>query len=159
MSIDPALSYSATIKTDLGDIVVDLLADKAPNTVNNFVFLAREGYYEGVIFHRVIKDFMAQTGDPSGTGTGGPGYSFADEFHPDLRHNGPGVLSMANAGPNTNGSQFFITHVATPWLDDKHSVFGKVTAGMDVVLAIPERDPSDVSAEAVRILSVEIGEK
>ena len=159
MSIDPTQSYSATIKTDLGDIVIDLWADKVPTTVNNFVFLAREGYYDGVIFHRVIKDFMAQTGDPTGTGTGGPGYSFADEFHSELRHDGPGVLSMANAGPNTNGSQFFITHVATPWLDDKHSVFGKVASGMEVILAIPERDPSETSAEAIRILSVEIKER
>lgn len=159
MEIDSKKSYSATIKTDLGDIVLSLFADKVPNTVNNFVFLARQGYYDGTIFHRVIKDFMAQGGDPTGTGTGGPGYRFADEFHPSLRHNQPGVLSMANAGPGTNGSQFFITHVPTPWLDQKHSVFGQVTAGLDVLLSIPERDPRAVNSPAVKLLSVVIEEK
>jgi cyclophilin family peptidyl-prolyl cis-trans isomerase len=139
MGIDPQKSYTATIQTAGGDIVLQLFADKAPNTVNNFVFLAREGFYDGVIFHRVIENFMVQGGDPTGTGLGGPGYSFADEFHPELRHDGPGVLSMANAGPNTNGSQFFITHVATPHLDGKHSVFGRVTGGLDVLMAIPVR--------------------
>ncbi|MEW6568987.1 MAG: peptidylprolyl isomerase [Chloroflexota bacterium] len=158
MVIDPGKRYRATIKTDKGDIRIQLHADKAPRTVNNFVFLAREGFYDGVIFHRVIQGFMAQGGDPSGTGRGGPGYMFADEFHPGLRHDGPGVLSMANAGPDTNGSQFFITHVATPWLDDKHSVFGKVVEGMDVVLAIPPRDPSNPKAPAVAIRSIEIRE-
>ena len=141
MVIDPAKRYTATISTDSGDIVVELFADKAPHTVNNFVFLAREGYYDGVTFHRVIKGFMAQGGDPTGTGRGGPGYKFADEFHPALRHDQPGILSMANAGPGTNGSQFFITYVATPHLDGKHTVFGRVIEGMDVVEAIPERDP------------------
>ncbi len=159
MTIDPERTYNATIKTAGGDIGLELHADKAPRTVNNFVFLAREGYYDGVIFHRVINSFMAQTGDPTGTGMGGPGYNFEDEFHPDLRHDGPGVLSMANAGPNTNGSQFFITHVATDWLDDKHSVFGHVTSGMDVVLAIPERDPSNRDAPAVTIETIEITEQ
>lgn len=159
MAIDATKSYQATISSDAGEIVLDLWAEQAPKTVNNFVFLAREGYYDGVIFHRVIKDFMAQTGDPTGTGTGGPGYSFEDEFHPELRHDDPGVLSMANSGPNTNGSQFFITHAATPWLDDKHSVFGKVASGMEVVLGIPERDPSDASAPAATIQSIEITEK
>lgn len=158
MSLDPTKRYQAVIKTDKGDIQIDLEGQKAPNTVNNFVFLAREGYYDGVMFHRVIADFMAQTGDPTGTGSGGPGYTFADEFHPDLRHDGPGVVSMANAGPGTNGSQFFITHVATPWLDDKHSVFGKVSGGMDVLLSIPERDPSQRDAPAVRIRTIEINE-
>ena len=141
MVIDPAKRYTATIATDRGDIVVELFADKVPATVNNFVFLARDGYYDGVTFHRVIADFMAQTGDPTGTGRGGPGYKFADEFDPSLRHDGPGVLSMANAGPGTNGSQFFITYKATPHLDGKHAVFGRVIEGMDVVYAIPERDP------------------
>lgn len=158
MTIDPAVSYQATIVTDAGEIVLELFADKAPNTVNNFVFLARQGYYDGVIFHRVIDDFMAQTGDPTGTGTGGPGYKFADEFHPSLRHDAPGVLSMANAGPGTNGSQFFITHVPTPWLDDKHSVFGKVAEGMQVLLSIPARDPSNPSAPATTIQTIEISE-
>lgn len=140
MKLDPTKSYTATIKTNRGDIVIDLFADKTPRTVNNFVFLAKDGYYNGVIFHRVIDNFMVQTGDPTGTGRGGPGYKFADEFHPSLRHTGPGILSMANAGPGTNGSQFFITHVKTDWLDGKHSVFGKVREGMDVVNAIRQGD-------------------
>ncbi len=158
LSIDPARSYQATIKTDEGDILIQLFAAEVPQTVNNFVFLAKEGFYDGVIFHRVIKDFMVQGGDPTGTGRGGPGYSFADEFHPELRHDAPGILSMANAGPNTNGSQFFITHVPTPWLDDKHAVFGKVIEGMDVVLAIPERDPNNMNAPAVKIDTIVINE-
>jgi cyclophilin family peptidyl-prolyl cis-trans isomerase len=157
-SLDPEKTYAATIKTDLGDIVCKLHADKAPNTVNNFVFLAREGFYDGVVFHRVITDFMAQGGDPTGTGTGGPGYTFADEFHPDLRHDGPGVLSMANAGPNTNGCQFFITHVATPHLNDRHSVFGMITNGLDVLMSIPPRDPRNVNAPAVKIHTIDIVE-
>jgi len=140
MQIDTTKSYTATIKTNRGDIVIDLFADKTPKTVNNFVFLAKDGYYNGVKFHRVIADFMVQTGDPTGTGRGGPGYRFADEFHPTLRHSGPGILSMANAGPGTNGSQFFITHVKTDWLDGKHSVFGKVREGQDVVNAIRQGD-------------------
>src|SRR3972149_365137 len=114
MAIDAKKNYRATFHTEKGDFVVELFADRAPKTVNNFVFLAREGFYNGVAFHRVIRDFMAQGGDPTGSGSGGPGYQFADEFHPGLRHDGPGVLSMANAGPNTNGSQFFITHPAPP---------------------------------------------
>ncbi|HHH83396.1 MAG TPA: peptidylprolyl isomerase [Chloroflexi bacterium] len=158
MVIDPAKNYRARIATDVGEIVFHLHADKAPTTVNNFVFLAREGYYDGVIFHRVIAEFMAQTGDPTGTGRGGPGYTFEDEFHPKLRHDGPGVLSMANAEPNTNGSQFFITHVATPWLDDKHSVFGRLEEGLDVLLSIPPRDPAQVDAPAIRIRYIEIEE-
>ena len=123
----------ATIKTDRGDIRLELFREQVPNTVQNFVELTEKGYYNGLTFHRVIPDFMIQAGCPQGTGTGGPGYEFEDEFHPDLRHSGPGILSMANAGPNTNGSQFFITHVATPHLDNKHSVFGKVIEGQDVV--------------------------
>ncbi len=141
LTIDPSRRYVATISTELGDIVLELYADKVPVTVNNFVFLAREGFYDGCTFHRVIKDFMVQGGDPTGTGRGGPGYRFADEFHPKLKHDGAGVVSMANAGPDTNGSQFFITHVATPHLDGRHAVFGHVIEGMDVVMAIPERDP------------------
>lgn len=140
MVIDPKKQYTATIQTNRGEIVIDLFADKTPRTVNNFVFLARDGFYDGIKFHRVIPDFMIQTGDPEGTGRGGPGYKFADEFHPSLRHSGPGILSMANAGPNTNGSQFFITHVKTDWLDDRHSVFGKVRSGQDVVDSIRQGD-------------------
>ena len=158
MSLDASKSYRATIKTDKGDIHLTLESQKVPKTVNNFVFLARQGFFDGVVFHRVIADFMAQTGDPTGTGSGGPGYKFADEFHPDLRHDGPGVLSMANAGAGTNGSQFFITHVATPWLDDKHSVFGRVSGGLDVLLSIPVRDPSKRNSPAVRIHTIEISE-
>ena len=115
-----------TIKTNRGDIRLELYNDKAPKTVANFEKLAGEGFYDGLKFHRVIEDFMVQTGCPKGTGTGDPGYKFADEFHKDLKHDKPGILSMANSGPNTNGSQFFITHVPTPWLDGKHSVFGRV---------------------------------
>ena len=140
MQLDPAKAYTAKIQTNRGEIVIDLHADKVPNTVNNFVALARDGFYDGVSFHRVIADFMVQTGDPTGSGRGGPGYRFNDEFHPELVHDGPGVLSMANAGPNTNGSQFFITHVATNWLDNKHAVFGKVRSGQDVVNAIQQGD-------------------
>ena len=158
MVIDPAKRYSATIATERGDIVVELYADKAPVTVNNFVFLARDGYYDGVTFHRVIANFMAQTGDPTGTGRGGPGYKFSDEFEPSLRHDGPGVLSMANAGPNSNGSQFFITHKATPHLDGKHAVFGRVVEGMDVVYSIPERDPGSAREPGLAMTSVTITE-
>jgi cyclophilin family peptidyl-prolyl cis-trans isomerase len=159
MVIDSKKQYSATFKTDKGDFTIELYADKAPKTVNNFVFLAREGFYNGVTFHRVIKGFMAQGGDPTGTGGGGPGYKFGDEFHPSLRHNAPGILSMANAGPGTNGSQFFITHGPTPHLDNKHSVFGKVTSGMDVVLSIPERDPGRAREPGTKINSIEISEQ
>jgi peptidyl-prolyl cis-trans isomerase B (cyclophilin B) len=130
----------ATITTNRGVIRLKLHADKVPNTVANFEKLVTSGFYNKLKFHRVIADFMVQTGCPKGTGTGGPGYTFKDEFHKDLKHDGPGVLSMANAGPNTNGSQFFITHVATPWLDGKHSVFGQVIEGMDVVNAIKQGD-------------------
>ncbi len=130
----------ATIETSKGTIRCELFDTQVPNTVANFEKLAGEGFYDGLKFHRVIADFMIQTGCPKGTGTGGPGYTFADEFHPDLKHDGPGVLSMANAGPNTNGSQFFITHVSTPWLDGKHSVFGRVLEGQDVVDAIRQGD-------------------
>ena len=158
MSIDPKKVYTATLHTDKGDIEIRLHADKTPKTVNNFVFLARQGFYNGTVFHRVIANFMVQGGDPTGTGRGGPGYDFGDEFHYNLKHDKPGVLSMANAGPNTNGSQFFITHVATPWLDNKHSVFGQVTKGMEVVFSIPERDPSNVNAPAVHISSIDINE-
>jgi peptidyl-prolyl cis-trans isomerase B (cyclophilin B) len=131
---------TATIDTSRGAVKLKLYDDKAPKTVANFEKLAKQGFYNGLKFHRVIENFMVQTGCPQGTGTGGPGYKFADEFHPDLKHSGAGVLSMANSGPNTNGSQFFITHVATPWLDGKHSVFGQVVEGQDVVNAIRQGD-------------------
>jgi len=131
---------TAMIETDKGTIRLELYDDKTPKTVANFQKLADDGFYDGLTFHRVIPDFMIQGGCPLGTGRGGPGYTFEDEFHPDLRHDGPGVLSMANAGPNTNGSQFFITHVATPWLDGKHSVFGRVIEGQEVVNAIKQGD-------------------
>jgi peptidyl-prolyl cis-trans isomerase B (cyclophilin B) len=130
----------ATIKTNKGDIQVELYGAEVPKTVANFEKLAGEGFYNGIKFHRVIADFMIQTGCPDGNGTGDAGYKFDDEFHPDLRHDSAGILSMANAGPNTNGSQFFITHGPTPHLDGKHSVFGKVIGGMEVVNAIEKGD-------------------
>ena len=158
MILDLTKKYQAILQTEKGDIEVDLFADKVPETVNNFVFLAKEGYYNGTIFHRVIENFMAQGGDPTGTGRGGPGYQFSDEFDPDLRHNKPGVLSMANAGPNSNGSQFFITHIPTPWLDNRHSVFGQVARGMDTLLSIPPRDPSKPDYPGIKLLNVTIHE-
>ena len=159
MSIDPTKSYTATFNLDNGEtFTVELFAEQAPNTVSNFVFLAKDGFYDGVTFHRVIPGFMAQGGDPTGTGRGGPGYRFGDEFHPDLRHDRPGILSMANAGPNTNGSQFFITFAPTPHLDDHHAVFGAVTDGMDVVNAIAPRDPASARTPGVAITSITITE-
>jgi len=158
MQIDPKKNYRANMETDKGTMIIELFADKTPNTVNNFVFLSREGYYDGVIFHRVIDNFMVQGGDPTGTGMGGPGYKFGDEFDTSLKHDRQGVLSMANAGPGTNGSQFFITHVPTPWLDGKHSVFGQVVEGLDVLMSIPARDPNNRNAPAVKITRVTIEE-
>lgn len=158
MEIDPKKKYTARMETDKGTIVIELFADKAPKTVNNFVFLSRQGFYEGVIFHRVIANFMVQGGDPTGSGSGGPGYKFEDEFHASLRHDKRGTLSMANAGPGTNGSQFFITHGPTPHLDNKHSVFGQVIEGEDVLMSIPPRDPSNRNAPAVKIVRIEIVE-
>jgi cyclophilin family peptidyl-prolyl cis-trans isomerase len=140
IKINPTQTYTATLETNRGPIVMQLYAAQTPRTVNNFVCLAEDGYYDGVTFHRVIENFMIQGGDPTGTGRGGPGYNFKDEFDPKLKHDRPGVLSMANAGPNTNGSQFFITHVPTPWLDGKHTVFGQVISGQDVVNAIEQGD-------------------
>ncbi len=131
----------ATLTTNKGEIRLELHADKTPKTVANFEKLVADGFYDGLIFHRVIDDFMVQGGCPEGTGTGGPGYNFEDEFHPELKHETPGVLSMANSGPNTNGSQFFITHVPCPWLDGKHTVFGRVIDdGQAVVNAIRQGD-------------------
>ena len=140
MSIDKTKKYTATFETSRGKIVCDLFAAEAPNTVSNFVFLARENFYDGTTFHRVIQDFMIQGGDPTGTGRGGPGYKFADEFKGNPHKHQVGSLSMANAGPNTNGSQFFITHIVTDWLDGKHTVFGKVTSGQEVVNATQQGD-------------------
>lgn len=156
--LDITKSYTARFKTDKGDIVVELYADRVPLTVENFVNLARAGFYDGTTFHRVIGGFMAQGGDPTGTGTGGPGYQFGDEFDPSLRHDAPGTLSMANAGPGTNGSQFFITYGPTPHLDNRHSVFGRVTDGMDVVMSLRERDPQRDREPGDRIETIEIAE-
>ena len=157
--IDPSKSYTATIQMAKGgSIVIELAAADAPVTVNNFVFLARAGFYDSVTFHRVIPGFMAQTGDPTGTGSGGPGYRFRDEFSPRLRHDGSGVLSMANAGPNTNGSQFFITYDATSHLDNVHSVFGKVVSGMDLLVGLSPRNPSEARTPGDVITTIEIEE-
>lgn len=134
-----AADLKVCFKTNKGDINLNLYANKVPNTVANFVNLCTRGFYNDVVFHRVIPDFMVQGGDPTGSGRGGPGYKFADEIDPSLKHTGPGTLSMANAGPNTNGSQFFITHVETSWLDGKHAVFGK-TSDMNVVNSIVQGD-------------------
>ncbi|MBN1231218.1 MAG: peptidylprolyl isomerase [Anaerolineales bacterium] len=159
MVINPKKKYKAVMVTDLGEFTLALFADKVPETVNNFVFLAGEGFYDNTIFHRVIDNFMVQGGDPTGTGRGGPGYRFSDEFHPKLKHNKRGILSMANAGPNTNGSQFFITHVPCPWLDEKHAVFGELVEGDDVFSKIPARDPSQIHSPAIKLLKVNIIEE
>ena len=140
MTIDPKKKYTATFDTSKGSIVCDLFAKDAPATVNNFVFLARDHFYDDTKFHRVIPDFMVQGGDPEGTGRGGPGYRFEDEVRNNPHKHQVGSLSMANAGPNTNGSQFFITHVVTDWLDGKHTVFGQVRSGQNVVNAIKQAD-------------------
>jgi peptidyl-prolyl cis-trans isomerase B (cyclophilin B) len=140
MTIDPNRQYTATFDTSKGSITCELFAKDAPETVNNFVFLARDGFYDGTTFHRVIADFMVQGGDPTASGRGGPGYRFADELKNNPRRHQVGSLSMANAGPNTNGSQFFITHIVTDWLDGKHTVFGQVTTGQDVVNAVKQGD-------------------
>lgn len=159
MVITQGKRYIATFHTDGGDFQVELFASQAPQTVNNFVFLARDGYYNDTTFHRVMHNFMAQGGDPTGTGTGGPGYKFADERSAlALKHDSEGVLSMANAGANTNGSQFFITYGPTPHLNGKHAVFGKVISGMDVVRSIRERDPQRAREPGTRLYSIDISE-
>jgi peptidyl-prolyl cis-trans isomerase B (cyclophilin B) len=150
MSIDPNKTYTVTFETSRGNIVCDLFAKDAPKTVNNFVFLAREQFYDNTTFHRVIADFMSQGGDPPATGRGGPGYRFEDELQDNPRRHQVGSLSMANAGPNTNGSQFFITHIVTDWLDGKHTVFGQVSQGQDVVNAVKQGD---------KLVSVKVEEK
>jgi cyclophilin family peptidyl-prolyl cis-trans isomerase len=141
MTIDPNRIYRATFRTERGDVVTELFADRTPVTVNNLVFLAREGFYDNTTFHRVIDDFMVQGGDPTGTGMGGPGYRFEDEIIGNLTFDEPGLLAMANSGPGTNGSQFFITLAPTPWLDGRHTIFGKVIEGMDVLDDLTRRDP------------------
>jgi cyclophilin family peptidyl-prolyl cis-trans isomerase len=156
MVIDPNKHYTATLHTNKGDVEVELFAADVPVTVNNFVFLAREGFYDGVTFHRVIPGFMAQGGDPTGTGTGGPGYRFADE-QASNRHQ-EGTLSMANAGPNTNGSQFFICYAPQPHLDGRHTVFGRVTRGMESVRALRPRDPQRDRQPGDAITSIDIHE-
>jgi len=161
MQIDPNKKYTATFKTEKGDIRVDLFAKEAPITVNNFVFLAREGFYDNTTFHRVINGFMAQGGDPTGTGRGGPGYKFNDEAGAlALKHDSAGVLSMANAGANTNGSQFFITHGPTPHLNGKHGVFGKVKdkESLDVLMKLRQRDPMSDPNPGDKIQAIEISE-
>ena len=140
MSIDPNKNYTATFETSKGMIVCELYAKNAPKTVSNFVFLAREKFYDGTVFHRVLSNFMIQGGDPAATGKGGPGYKFEDEFSGEWKRHQKGSLSMANAGPNTNGSQFFITHIVTDWLDGKHTVFGQVLSGQEVVDTIAQSD-------------------
>ena len=148
------------IETTMGSIDAVLFADEAPKTVDNFVKLANEKFYDGIIFHRVIPGFMVQTGDPSGTGRGGPGYKFADEFSAKLKHDKPGILSMANSGPNTNGSQFFITVAPTPWLDGKHSIFGAVTSGMDVLEKIVSapRNSQDKPLQDIKMVQVRVAD-
>jgi peptidyl-prolyl cis-trans isomerase B (cyclophilin B) len=140
MAIDPSKKFTATFKTSRGEIVCDLFAKDAPKTVNNFVFLAKDKFYDGLNFHRVINDFMVQGGCPEGSGRGGPGYKFEDEVKNNPNKHKVGSLSMANAGPNTNGSQFFITHIATDWLNGKHTVFGQVTKGQEIVDSIKQGD-------------------
>tara|TARA_B100001287_G_C22520594_1_gene452538 strand:+ start:204 stop:797 length:594 start_codon:yes stop_codon:yes gene_type:complete len=142
----------------MGKVKIELYADKTPKTVQNFIDLSNSGFYDGIIFHRVIPGFMAQTGDPDGTGSGGPGYTFEDEFHPSLSHDSAGILSMANRGPNTNGSQFFITYGPQPHLDNMHSVFGKVVEGLELIEAIPPRDPSMINDPSVKMVGIEITE-
>lgn len=159
MEIDPAKYYYATLKTNRGDIKVQLFADRAPKTVNNFVYLARQGFYDNTLFHRVLDGFMAQTGDPTGTGAGGPGYEFEDEIYPGLAFDQSGLLAMANRGPGTNGSQFFITFGPTDWLNGMHTIFGKVIEGEEVLSKITRRDPqTDPTGPADLIYTIVIEE-
>jgi cyclophilin family peptidyl-prolyl cis-trans isomerase len=159
--IDPNKQYFATLHTSKGDIVIQLLADKAPHTVNNFVFLAQQGWFDNITFHRVIPGFVAQTGDPSGTGLGNPGYYINDEINPTLKYDREGVVGMANSGPDTNGSQFFITYGPAPHLDGGYSIFGQVIQGMDVARSLSERDPQpgQVLPPGDELISVTIEEK
>ena len=160
ITIDPRKSYQATIVTAKGNIVLQLYADRAPLAVNSFVFLARQGFFDDTTFHRVLPGFMAQGGDPLGTGTGGPGYTFANEVDSSLRFDAAGVLGMANAGPDTNGSQFFITYAAASWLDGGYTIFGRLTAGMEVLQALTPRDPQkSPTFVGDEIVTIEIEEK
>lgn len=154
--LEAGKSYQAIVRTDHGDMTFQLYAKNAPATVNNFVYLATQGFYDNTTFHRVIPDFMAQAGDPSGTGRGGPGYRFKDEFHPTLRFTKRGLLAMANAGPGTNGSQFFITHVPTPHLNNRHTIFGELIDGDDVLKAVRVRDPMRDSMPGDAIKRIDI---
>jgi cyclophilin family peptidyl-prolyl cis-trans isomerase len=149
---------TVTVRTTLGDLRIELFRDRAPKTVENFLTLTKKGFYTGLTFHRVIPGFMVQSGCPKGDGTGGPGYTIPDEFSPALHHDGPGVLSMANAGPNTGGSQFFITLAATPWLDGKHAVFGRIRGGQDVVtkIAAVPRDGNDRPKSPIRMVELTV---
>lgn len=157
--IDPAKKYTATLKTAKGDIVIELYAAQAPNIVNSFVFLARKGYYNGVTFHRVLQDFVAQGGDPSGTGIAGPGYRCKDEIQPTLKFDGPGVVAMANAGADTNGSQFFITYAPLPQLDGRFSIFGRVISGLEAAKALklrdPQKEPNAAPGDAIQSIVIE----
>lgn len=159
LSVDPSRQYIATLHTEKGDIVFELFAGNAPLAVNNFIFLARNGWYDGVTFHRVISGFIAQAGDPSGTGFGGPGYAFANEISPNLKFDKAGVIGMANAGPDTNGSQFFITLGPTPNLDGSYTIFGQVVEGIEIVQKLALRDPSTATTPGDKILSMDIEEK
>jgi cyclophilin family peptidyl-prolyl cis-trans isomerase len=157
MQIDPSKAYEAVLKTGDGDIRVRLFADQAPQTVNNFVFLARQGYYNNTTFHRVLPGFMAQGGDPTGSGAGGPGYTFEDEFDEDLQFDRPGLLAMANRGPDTNGGQFFITYAPTPHLNGLHTIFGEVVEGAEVLGSLTPRDPqANPDYQGDTLVSVEI---
>jgi peptidylprolyl isomerase/peptidyl-prolyl cis-trans isomerase B (cyclophilin B) len=157
MQIDPSKSYEAVFKTEIGDFTVRLFPEQAPVTVNNFVFLASEGYFDNTTFHRVLPGFMAQGGDPTGTGAGGPGYTFEDEFHADLQFDRPGLLAMANRGPDTNGGQFFVTYAPTPHLNGLHTIFGEVVEGAEVVGNLKPRDPqANPDFQGDRLVSIEI---
>jgi cyclophilin family peptidyl-prolyl cis-trans isomerase len=157
MEIDPSKSYEAVFMTEIGSFRVRLFPDQAPVTVNNFVFLAKQGYYDNTTFHRVLPGFMAQGGDPTGTGGGGPGYTFEDEFDPDLQFDRAGLLAMANRGPNTNGGQFFITFAPTPHLNGLHTIFGEVVEGADVLSSLKPRDPlANPSYQGDALVSIEI---
>ncbi len=158
-ALDTSKSYTATFKTEKGDFKVELFDDQAPLTVENFVNLARIGYYDNTTFHRVLSEFMAQGGDPTATGSGGPGYRFKDEFAESLTFDAAGILAMANSGPATNGSQFFITFAPTPWLNNAHTIFGKVTEGTEVAMAIELRDPGTATKPGQKLLTVLIEEK